>query len=102
MFIFTETLIKDEMEKITFEELPKAVADLHDKIDFLTSILEAGREEVDRLMPLDELLEYLPEKPARQTVYGWVNDRKIPYEKHGKYLYFRKSSIDEWLKSGRR
>jgi hypothetical protein len=30
-----------------------------------------------------------------------VNARKIPYEKHGKRLYFRKSIIDEWLNKGR-
>jgi hypothetical protein len=39
--------------------------------------------------------------PANQTVYGWVNDRKVPHEKHGKRLYFRKSTIDTWLSNGR-
>ena len=89
------------MEKITFENLPDSISELHSKIDTLTSLLGNPREDVDRLMPLDELRDYLPKKPARQTIYGWVNDRKIPFEKHGKYLYFRKSKIDLWINNGR-
>jgi len=52
-------------------------------------------------MTLEQLVDYLPEHPANQTVYGWVNDRKVPYEKHGKRLYFRKTTIDTWLSNGR-
>ncbi len=89
------------MEKISFENLPDSIAKLHSKIDIILSAQSMPREYNDRLMPLDELLEYLPGKPAKQTVYGWVNNRKIPYEKHGKFLYFRKSSIDLWIDNGR-
>jgi predicted DNA-binding transcriptional regulator AlpA len=55
----------------------------------------------DPLLSIEQLLDYLPEHPARQTAYGWVNDRKIPFEKYGKRLYFRKSAIDKWLDNGR-
>lgn len=55
----------------------------------------------DPLLSIEQLIEYLPEKPARQTAYGWVNDRKVPFEKFGKRLYFRKSAIDQWLNNGR-
>ena len=64
--------------------------------------LKSTQEEPDKLMTLKEFTDYLPETPARQTIYGWVNDRKVPYEKHGKNLYFRKSAIDAWLNNGRR
>jgi excisionase family DNA binding protein len=50
---------------------------------------------------MEELREYLPENPARQTVYGWVNERKIPFKKFGKRLYFRASEIDKWIANGR-
>lgn len=53
------------------------------------------------LMSPEQLSDYLPEHPARQTIYGWVNNRKVPFEKHGRSLLFRKSLIDEWLNNGR-
>jgi len=55
----------------------------------------------DPLLSIEQLINYLPDHPARQTVYGWVNDRKIPFEKYSKRLYFRESSIDNWLANGR-
>ena len=48
---------------------------------------------------IDDLCEYLPDKPAKQTVYGWVCKKKIPYHKKGKKLQFLKSEIDRWLLS---
>lgn len=102
MLMFVSTSLLNDMKKPAFEDVPNLILELHNKVDTLSSLLENPRENVDRLMPLDELRSYLPENPARQTIYGWVNDRKIPFEKHGKYLYFRKSSIDSWLNNGRR
>lgn len=58
--------------------------------------------ETDKLFTIEELQDYLPEHPARQTVYGWTNLRLVPFEKYSKRLYFRKSDIDSWLASGRR
>ncbi len=85
---------------VTFENLPQAVGDLHSKIDRLLSQAEV-KPDKDFLMSLEQLVDYLPEHPANQTIYGWVSDRKVPYEKHGKRLYFRKSTIDTWLDAGR-
>lgn len=35
------------------------------------------------------------------TVYGLVHKNKIPYHKKGKRLYFLKSEILDWIKSGK-
>jgi len=90
-------------DKITFDNLPEAVQELHQKLDRLLSQTRLNKlpEEANKLLTLEELQKYLPENPAKQTVYGWVNDRLIPYEKHGKRLYFRQSNIDKWLSNGR-
>jgi hypothetical protein len=92
------------METITFETLPKAISDLHRKIDMMLAQSRPNAEikEQDKLFTIELLIDYLPEHPARQTVYGWVNLRQIPFEKYGKRLYFRKSRIDIWLSNGRR
>ena len=89
------------MENYTFDTLPEAVASISKKLDILLEQQSQPEPEVDPLLTLSQLVEYLPEKPAKQTVYGWVNDRKIPFEKHGKRLYFRRSMIDHWLNNGR-
>lgn len=38
---------------------------------------------------------------TKPTVYGLVHKNKIPYHKKGKRLYFLKSEILAWLKSGK-
>jgi hypothetical protein len=90
------------METFTFETLPRAVSELNRKMDLILSqVHNQNQENKDRLFTIEQFLEYLPEHPARQTVYGWVNEREVPYEKYGKRLYFRKSVIDVWLANGR-
>jgi len=52
----------------------------------------------DEIMTVKELCLYL--KLKRSTVYEMVKNDKIPFIRRGKkILRFRKSRIDEWLKS---
>ena len=96
------------METITFEQLPKAITELSQKIDNLVRLtLEKSnapqpQPETDRWFTIDELCEYLPDKPAKATVYGYVHSLSIPFHKTTKRLRFLKSEIDLWLKSGKR
>ena len=78
------------MRKPTFDELPEAVAKLNEKLDKILELLTNPPESEFPELKSVKLVAYLPENPARQTVYGWLNARKIPYEKHDKRLYFRK------------
>lgn len=55
---------------------------------------------IDNWFNLEQLCNYLPDKPAKQTVYGWVSKRLIPYHKKCKSLSFLKSEIDLWMKDG--
>ena len=59
-------------------------------------------QDSDTWFDLNELCQYLPDKPKKQTVYGWVNQRLIPFHKTTKKLQFLKSEIDNWIKSGRK
>jgi predicted DNA-binding transcriptional regulator AlpA len=92
--------------EITFESLPKAVTQLCEDMAILKRhILEKSIEqptEADRWFDLNELLNYLPDKPAKATVYGWVHDGLIPCHKGAKKLRFLKSEIDQWLLKGKR
>ncbi len=89
---------------ITFNEIPAILAEVNSKLDIL--LAERGKEpEGDKLMNLEEYQEYHESRfgvrPARQTIYDQVVKGKIPHEKHGKYLYFRKSIINQWWNNGR-
>lgn len=57
--------------------------------------------EKDTWFDIIELCNYLPDKPAKPTVYGWVHAGLIPHHKGQKKLRFLKSEIDQWLKSGK-
>lgn len=91
--------------EITFEKLPQAVEYLINKVERLETLLSVTKSELpesDKWFNLQELCEYLPDRPARQTVYGWIGQRLIPFHKKGKKLQFLKSEIDSWLKADKR
>ena len=92
-------------EPISFNELPQAMAYLIQKVERLESILSKPnlvQSESDKWFNVQELCEFLPDKPARQTVYGWIGQKLIPYHKKGKKLQFLKSEIDAWLLGDKR
>jgi excisionase family DNA binding protein len=49
------------------------------------------------LLDVDELAKYL--KLQKQTIYNWLNQRKISGMKIGGVWRFDKNEIDKWLKS---
>ena len=94
-------------KNITFEDLPKAMSWMMDKLNKLDSKLDGlnsvpQAQSADQWMNLKELCEYLPSHPAEQTVYGWTSCHQIPYHKRGKRIMFLKSEIDAWLHDGKR
>lgn len=92
--------------KITFEQLPDAVSQISQDIAELKQLLIIIRgnfpNQKEQWFDLDELVTYDPEKRSKDTFYGYVHFRKIPYHKSGKKLIFLKSEVDAWLASGRR
>ncbi|MDR1756998.1 MAG: helix-turn-helix domain-containing protein [Culturomica sp.] len=92
-------------DPISFNDVPKAVAHLIDKVEQIKTLLhdkQPQAQEGDQWLNLNDLCKYHPDHPAKPTVYAWVGQRLIPYHKKGKKLMFLKSEIDNWLKEGRR
>jgi excisionase family DNA binding protein len=50
-----------------------------------------------RLIDIDELADYL--KLKKQTIYNWLNQRKISGIKVGGVWRFDQKDIDNWLRS---
>jgi len=89
------------METVTFNELPALVGRLCSQVDRIESLLiNKSGPEPDKFMTLREVAEYLHLSYA--SIYRLTSNRQIPFSKQGKKLYFLKSEVDEWLKSGRR
>lgn len=92
--------------EISHNNMPQALAYLIGKVDGLETLLSVQKSEkdesADRWFNLQELCDYLPDHPARQTVYGWISRRAIPYHKKGKKLQFLLSEINAWLKTDKR
>lgn len=91
------------METITFDQLPQAVTKIQEKLDSIEQLLISRQEqspEHEELMPITKAAEFLD--LAVPTVYSKVCRKEIPVNKRGKRLYFYRSELTEWIKSGRK
>lgn len=53
----------------------------------------------DRWIGIEEAAEYMD--VTKDTVRNWIKKTDIPAHKIGKLWKFKKSEIDEWIKSGK-
>ena len=53
----------------------------------------------DDFMNIEQIASYVGLSKA--TIYGLTHERKIPYFKAGKRLYFKKSDVINWITSTR-
>ncbi len=56
-------------------------------------------ENTERWIGVEEAAEYLGVKPS--TIREWIKKTDIPANKIGKQWKFKKSELDEWVKSGK-
>ena len=87
----------------TLEEMPGALSYLIEKVEGLEKTAQSllNRQEdccSSHWMDVDELCDYIPSHPVKQTVYGWVSDRQIPHHKINKALVFLLSENDDRMK----
>lgn len=92
------------MQTISFNELPELMGLALKKLEHIEKLVSESVKtpEPDTWFTLDELVQYDPEKRAKQTFYGLVSRGAIPYHKRGKKLTFLKSEVDFWLRSASR
>jgi len=91
------------MEVLTFDQLPKAVSELLEKVSKIEDILSHyhhGEKDADGLFSIKQASTFL--NLSISTIYGKVCRREIPVSKQGKKLYFNKTELLEWITSGRK
>lgn len=86
---------------IRFEDLPEAVAylvDCAEKILLVLQRIEGSALNKEQWMDVEQLIEYLPNHPAKTTIYSWSSRDLIPSHRVGKMLSFLRTEIDAWIK----
>lgn len=96
---------------LPLEQIPQAVSAMIGRLDRLEEQIEAAVKEPEKGPEVDEdgevwftvpqLCDYLPDHPAKPTVYGWIYEKKIPHYKRSKKLLFKNSEIDPWAQARR-
>jgi len=90
---------KNNMEQVAQTKANELEAALASVIESAVKLVLSGIERnQDVWFTIEDLCEYLPDKPKKTTIYQWIHYGKIPYHKKGKRIRFLKSEIDEWLK----
>lgn len=94
-------------EMATLENMPKMIATLMGMVELLgekVDLLRRPTEEAEgkQWFNVDELSEYLPSHPRKQTIYSWTSTRRIPFHKKGRSIMFDKAEIDAWLQDSER
>lgn len=82
------------------EHLIKVVENIQETVQVISS--KGTKTDEDAWFSVTQLSQYLPDHPAKQTIYEWASQKLIPYHKKTKRLMFLKSEIDEWIKASRR
>lgn len=85
---------------LTFDSLPMSVADLHEKVDRLTALVEqllsaSGNQPLSEIMTAEDVSAMLCKSIS--TIYAMTSEHRIPFRKQGNKLYFLRSEINSWL-----
>jgi excisionase family DNA binding protein len=92
------------MNKLSFEELPKAVLSLQEKLDSIENLIinfpkQLNEEEHEKLLTVTEAAEFL--NLTVPTIYSKVSRGELPFMKRSKRLYFSNIELLEYIKKGR-
>lgn len=52
----------------------------------------------DRWLSVEDVCKYLG--VGRDTIYKWIDMRRMPAYRAGRLWKFKKEEVDEWMKSG--
>ena len=93
-------MTENDNPNLSFDNLPRTVAELHVKIDHLTAMLErfissADTKPLPEIMTVEDVSAMLCKSIS--TIYAMTSERRIPYRKQGNKLYFLRPEINAWL-----
>jgi excisionase family DNA binding protein len=90
--------------EITFENLPKAVTQLFEKLNGIEALIKQQTtqpaQEQDELLTVQDTAKFL--SLSVPTVYGLISKGELPVMKRSKRCYFSKVELINYLKQGRK
>ncbi len=90
------------MEALKFEQLPNVIADLKNEVKELKAlVLHQAESQSEPDYPLGIKGVAKLTGLTVPTLYGYCQRNEIPYQKKGNRLYFFKSDIIDWIKTGK-
>jgi hypothetical protein len=88
--------------KLTFEQLPEAVAYLVDEITELKTLMKLQViDNPEKRLPISVQQASKIILKSVQTIYGLVSAKMIPYYKKGNQLYFYEDELIAYIDSGK-
>lgn len=90
------------MKPFTFDQIPKLMGKLFDKMEHIEMLLRTISHETrieEQLLNVKEASKLLNLSVA--TLYSKVSRNEIPVCKKGKKLYFSKTELTAWVQSGK-
>jgi len=90
------------MEALKFDQLPNVIAELKNEIKELKALLiqkTNSEPEIDNPIGIKDVSKVTGKTVP--TIYGYCQRNEIPYQKKGNRLYFFKSEIINWIKTGK-
>lgn len=93
-----------EVNEISFENLPRAVAHLISEIAEIKFLVEKKESPTisQKRIPVDIVEACRIIGKAKPTVYTLVRKRLIPCYKNGKKLYFFEDELLDWISQGKK
>ena len=92
------------VNEISFENLPKAIAHLVNEVEKLKLLVEKGQTPIllKKRIPIgiEEACRIIGK--AKPTIYALVRKRILPCYKNGKKLYFFEDELIKWITSGKK
>lgn len=61
-------------------------------------MLETEAQKLEPWLSVEEVAKYLG--ISKETVYRWLEKKKVPAHRVGKLWKFKPSEVDAWVKSG--
>ena len=83
-------------EEITFNDIPRVMANILRKCDLLERSIDVLREDIP--MDVKEACDFL--KIKKSTMYLYIQNGQIPVNKKGKKYTFFKDDLIKWVESG--
>lgn len=89
-------------QELSFENLPKAVTKLTKEVSELKTLLQERQvitSQPEQLLNIQQAADFL--SLTVPTIYSKVSRAELPYMKRSKRLYFSRTELMNYLKTGR-